>query len=97
MGAADGSIIATIMPAHMANTATAVSPGQTASRGIASRTSGCAMSSAIQAMKAQPAAKASPSAVQTWACRRNPRKTACIVERSRMCGAGRQTPRPVAG
>lgn len=56
MGAAEGSIIATIMPAHIRKTAPSVAQPQLAEKGIISRMKGCAMSSVIQATKAQLAA-----------------------------------------
>ena len=67
MGAAEGSIMATIMPAHMATTATAVSRDHAVSSGIIDRMRGCAMSSVIQATNAQLATKTSPIAVQSSA------------------------------
>jgi hypothetical protein len=53
IGQAEGSIIAAIITAHMANTASTLAGVQRGEAGMVSCASGCAMSSASQASAAQ--------------------------------------------
>src|SRR5262245_8634118 len=67
IGEAAGSIIATIMIAHMRKTAIAGCMGHCALVGIISTTQGWPMSSVIQATNAHPAAPSNPSNETRWA------------------------------